>query len=176
MEIPVECCPQHHGNLPSWAGWSFEVVGVWERDGADEESVILEGWLGISVNLMRWFRSSFSFVRGTLIGLCWLCRDVFFRLQNDGPARWEDGTAVNILVIGLKEQASEDRLDCQALAVWKVDDLGSCHIRDLLDVVLLAVRSECARCAKEGIPFSSRAHHCFSCPTTQCFNLATILS
>lgn len=134
MEIPVECCPQHHGNLPGWAGWSFEVVGVWERDGADEESVILESWLGVSVNLVQWVWNSFLFVRGAFIGLSWLSGDVFFGLQNDGPARREDSSAVNILVIGLKEQASEDRLDRQALAVWKVNDLGSCHICDLLDM------------------------------------------
>lgn len=45
---------------------------------------------------------------------------VIFTVQNDGPASWKGGV-VDVEIVGFKEEAAEDGLDGQGLAVWEVD-------------------------------------------------------
>lgn len=76
VEVPVERGPQHHGNLASRRGSSFEFATVGVRYGRYVEMIAIEGRGPVAVNVARRKRSG-GFILGFLFFLLLLAQFVF---------------------------------------------------------------------------------------------------
>ena len=121
VEVPVQSCPQHHGDLSGRRAGGLEIIAAGVRYRGDVEVVVIE---------CRSFVSMYCLLSGDPVffgGSLVLLRNILkFRvafilgIDHNCPARWKRGVGIRGNV-RFEKEAAEDRGDCEVLAVGEMD-------------------------------------------------------
>ena len=117
MKVPPQGCPKHHSYLPCRGGCRFEVAITRTRDRRYEEVVIAESRLPVAVDKMPPRRLLPR--RVAIICFIVILLIIFFGLNDNRPARWED-CMVYVQVIGFEEETAKHSGHSEGLAIGEV--------------------------------------------------------
>lgn len=135
VEVPVEGDPQDHCDLAGRGGGWLEVGGGGVRYGGDIEAIVLQGGLREGVDVGSASDAVLLLVgavdhHGVVIaGLA-----IVLGVDYNGPPYRERRLVILVELMALKEEAGEDGLDGECLAIGQADrgGRGHCVLRDII--------------------------------------------